>query len=65
MEMNSIDHEHEFRTLEKSHDQLKMLKCNDLTLIHKCIYFTCFFYPPPVYWLLPIYHITGRVNGVT
>ncbi len=43
--MNSIDHEHEFKTLEKSYDQLKMLKCNDLTLNHKCIYFNfCFLF---------------------
>ncbi len=40
MEINSIDHEHEFKTLKKSQDPLKMLKCNDLTLNHKSIYFT-------------------------
>ncbi len=37
--MNSIDHEHELKTLEKSHDQLKMLKCNDLTINKKVCFF--------------------------
>ncbi len=65
MEMNSIDHEHEFKTLEKSQDQLKMLKCNDLTLNHKGIYCNFSFLPSSSLLAFTYIPHTGHVNSVT